>query len=342
MSSVISTDGLTKRFGGLTVVDDLCLEVVEGDLFGFLGPNGSGKSTTLRMLLGLVFPTSGQVEVLGRRMPQAAGDVLREVGAVVEGPGFYPHLSGRRNLVMMDGARREGTRRERNRRVGEALDFVGLDDVGRRPYKAYSLGMKQRLALGAALLRRPRLLVLDEPTNGLDPQGSADLRGLLRELVAGGTTVVLSSHLLGEVETLCNRAAIVSNGGIVAQDTVDRLMAPTGRVHLETPDRAAAQRALAQITDVRVEGTPPEVHGEEADGGGRWPDPNRAGGHFTVDLGPLAPEDLNRALVQMGVAVREMRIEHRTLEDLFLHLTSPPGAHHSEPGHASEGAADVR
>ena len=180
---VIRTEALTKRYGGLVAVDGVDLRVDQGDLFGFLGPNGSGKTTTVRMLLGLVFATSGRVEVLGRPMPRAAASVLPEVGSLVEGPGFYPHLSGRANLALFDAAGPRGTggRKDRRRRVDDALGRVGLDGVGRRPVKAYSSGMRQRLGLAAALLRGPRLLVLDEPTNGLDPKGMREIRDLLAE-----------------------------------------------------------------------------------------------------------------------------------------------------------------
>jgi ABC-type multidrug transport system ATPase subunit len=183
---VIRTEALTKRFGGLVAVDGLDLDVREGDLFGFLGPNGSGKTTTVRMLLGLVFATSGRIELLGRPMPRAAGEVLPRVGSLVEGPAFYPHLSGRANLALFDAAGPGGNRGDRRRRVGEALERVGLGGVGRRPVRAWSSGMRQRLGLAGALLRAPRLLVLDEPTNGLDPHGMREVRDLLVELPGAG------------------------------------------------------------------------------------------------------------------------------------------------------------
>ena len=224
---VVRTEGLTKRFpGGLTAVDHLDLEVHEGDLFGFLGPNGTGKSTTIRMLLGLVFPTAGTAEVLGQRVPGHGQAALLDVGALVEGPGFYPHLSGRRNLTLIDAAGKNGDRTTRRARIDEVLERVGLADVGRRPVRAYSMGMRQRLGLAAALLRRPRLLILDEPTNGLDPQGIHELRTLFVSLVREGTTVLLSSHLLAEVELVCTRAAMMANGRLVAQDHVARCWPP--------------------------------------------------------------------------------------------------------------------
>ena len=302
---MIRTEGLTKRFGRLLAVDDLDLEVDEGDLFGFLGPNGSGKTTTVRMLLGLVFATSGRIEVLGHPMPRAAREVLPEVGSLVEGPGFYPHLSGRANLALFDAA---GPRspRDRRRRIGDALARVGLEEVGRRPVRAYSTGMRQRLGLAGALLRAPRLLILDEPTNGLDPHGMREVRDLLVELARGGTTVFLSSHLLAEIELVCTRAAIVDRGRLVAQDRVEALLGPTGRVLVSTPDVAAAADLAAALPGVRL--------GE------------RGGDRLAVHLDGTAPETLNRRLVDGGVRVRELVVERPTLEDVFLRLTGRPGA----------------
>jgi ABC-type multidrug transport system ATPase subunit len=304
---VIRTEGLSKRFGGLVAVDGLDLDVREGDLFGFLGPNGSGKTTTVRMLLGLVFATSGRIEVLGRPMPRAAREVLPQVGSLVEGPAFYPHLSGRANLALFDaaGPRATGARRDRRRRVDEALARVGLDRVGRRPVRAWSSGMRQRLGLAAALLRAPRLLVLDEPTNGLDPHGMREVRDLLAALVAGGTTVFLSSHLLAEVELVCTRAAIVDRGRLVAQDRVEALLGPTGRVLVTTPDVGAAADLAAALPGVRL--------GE------------RGGDRLAVHLNGVAPEALNRRLVDGGVRVRELVVERATLEDVFLDLTGRDG-----------------
>ena len=284
---MIRTEGLTKRFGGLVAVDGLDLEVREGDLFGFLGPNGSGKTTTVRMLLGLVFATSGRIEVLGRPMPRAAAQVLPQVGSLVEGPGFYPHLSARANLSLFDAAGPRGPGggpRDRRRRVGEALAQVGLEGVGRRPVRAFSTGMRQRLGLAAALLRAPRLLVLDEPTNGLDPHGMREVR-----------------DLLAEVELVCTRAAILHRGRLVAQDRVEALLGPTGRVLVTTPDVAAAADLAAALPGVRL--------------GERRPD------RLAVHLDGTAPEALNRRLVDGGVRVRGLVVERSTLEDVYLRLT---------------------
>jgi ABC-type multidrug transport system ATPase subunit len=315
--AAIRTEGLTKRFGSVTAVEGLDLEVFEGELFGFLGPNGSGKTSTVRMLLGLVFATSGRIELLGQPMPAAARTVLPEVGSLIEGPAFYPHLSGRANLTLFDQAGppgRGGGRATRRHRVGVALERVGLATVGRRPVRAYSTGMRQRLGLAAALLRAPRLLVLDEPTNGLDPQGMREVRGLLAELVAAGTTVFLSSHLLAEVERSCTRAAIVHQGRLVAQDRVDALLVPTGRVEVATPDLDRATELAERLPGIRI--------------GERYAD------RFKAQLDGTSPEVLNHHLVEGGVRVRELRIERRSLEDVYITLTGE----HTQAGRPPDAA----
>jgi ABC-type multidrug transport system ATPase subunit len=304
-NAVIRTEGLTKRYGRLTVVDDVGLDVAQGEVFGFLGPNGSGKTTTIRMLLGLVGPTSGRAELLGHPMPHGGREALASVGALIEGPGFYPAMSGRRNLAVFDAAGSNGDRATRKRRIAEALDRVGLSGIDRRPVRAYSMGMRQRLGLANALMRRPRLLVLDEPTNGLDPQGIREMGTLLAALAAEGTTVFLSSHLLGEVEMICTSAAMMSHGRLVAQDTIERLLAPTGRLIIDTPDTEAAVAVLAR------------VNGHDA--------VHRSGQRLRVELNGVAPEQLNHTLVQSGVRVRELVIERRSLEDAYLGLTGGSG-----------------
>jgi ABC-2 type transport system ATP-binding protein len=292
---VIRTEGLTKRYGRLTVVDSLDLGVQEGDIYGFLGPNGSGKSTTVRMLLGLVFPSAGRMELFGEKMPHSARTALPQIGALIESPAFYQRSSGRRNLHMLDAAGPGGTRRDRRERVEEVLREVGMDTVDARPVKAYSLGMKQRLGLAAALLRQPRLLVLDEPTNGLDPAGVREMRDLLGKLNAAGTTVFLSSHQLNEVESLCTRVGIVSHGRMVVQDEVATLRRPTGRVRFRTADGAAAVGVLGDAVVSR------DGDGLIAEG--------------------IAPDVLNRRLVEAGVRVSELIEERRTLEEVFLSMT---------------------
>jgi ABC-type multidrug transport system ATPase subunit len=292
---VIVTRALTKRYGRVLAVDQVDLDVREGDRYGFLGPNGSGKTTVIRMLLGLVYATSGEIEVMGRPVPSRVAEVLPQVGAMVEGPSCYGHLSGRANLALIDAAGKAGPRRTRRRRIAEALDRVGLAGVDSRAVKKYSLGMRQRLGLAAALLRSPRLLVLDEPTNGLDPQGIREIRDLLAGLNAAGTTVFLSSHQLSEVEQLCTRVGIVDRGRLVLQQDLDDLRAPTGRVVLRTPD---ADRAAA-LLDGRVE--------------------QRDGDRLVV--AGSDPAEVNAGLVAAGLRVLEIGPERRSLEQLMLSVT---------------------
>jgi len=301
MSAVIRTDGLTKRYGRVVAVDGIDLDVPEGDRFGFLGPNGSGKTTTVRMLLGLVHPTAGRIEILGHPMPKAVREALPHVGAMVEGPAFVPHLPGRVNLSLIDQAGRGGSRRTRARRIDVVLGQVGLDEVDSRAVKTYSLGMKQRLGLAAALLRKPRLLILDEPTNGLDPAGIREIRDLLIELNEQGTTVFLSSHLLAEVEQLCSRAAIVHQGRLVAQERVADLLVPTGRVRISTPHPSVAHQVVGALNGPTM---------LDADGG-----------RLVVHLDGMTPGELNNRLVTAGVTVDELVVERPNLEDVFLALT---------------------
>ena len=291
---MIRTHGLTKRYGGILAVDDVDLDVREGDVYGFLGANGSGKTTTVRMLLGLVLATSGTAEVLGEAMPRHAGRVLPEVGALVESPGAYPRLSGRANLRVHDALGR-GRRSGRAGRVDDVLDRVGLGGVDERPVASYSLGMRQRLGLAHALLGHPRLLVLDEPTNGLDPQGIHEIRDLLLELHAGGTTIFLSSHLLAEIEQLATRVGVLDRGRLVIEDDLATLTRPTGRTYLRTRDVDLARALL----DGQVEHV-----GED---------------HLLVRVDDVA--ELNALLVRDGVRVTELAPERRTLEDVVLAAT---------------------
>jgi ABC-2 type transport system ATP-binding protein len=297
----IDTTGLTKTFGSVAVVDDLRLHVPTGSVFGFLGPNGSGKTTTIRMLLGLIAPTAGTVNVLGRPIPDASEAVLPNVGALVEGPACYPWLSGRENLERFDAAGPHPDRATRRARVGEALERVGLTAAAGKKYKAYSLGMRQRLGLASALLRPRRLLVLDEPTNGMDPQGTREIRHLIRELNADGTTVFVSSHLLAEVEQVCTHVAIMSLGRLLAQGSLDELRQNAGQAQLrvDTPDGPLAATMLTA----------------------RGLKPVATDGHLTVDIGATVPHVLCRDLVQGGVRVNGFVVSRPSLEDLFVGLT---------------------
>jgi ABC-2 type transport system ATP-binding protein len=291
---VIRTHGLVKRYGRVAAVDGVDLRVPAGVRFGLLGPNGSGKTTLVRVLLGLVHATRGEVQVLGESMPRHAARVLPRVGALVEGPAAWGNLSGWANLRLLDAAG-PGSRRRRRQRVGDALEQVGLGGIDRRPVRTYSLGMRQRLGIAAALLREPELLVLDEPTNGLDPRGIGEIRALLTRLNEAGTTVVLSSHLLAEVDALCHRVGVMDAGRLVLDEDLAALRAPTGRVLLRTPDPAAAVAEL----DGRV------VH--------------RRGDLVVVRHDD--PAALNARLVGAGVRVAGLTAEHRTLEQVVLGLT---------------------
>lgn len=309
--AAIHTQGLTKTFrGGQVAVDHLELTVPGGSVFGFLGPNGSGKTTTIRMLMGLIEPTSGTARVLGRPMPRSSRTVLPHVGALIEGPALYGFLSGRDNLIRYDSADPTADPRTRRTRVAAALDRVGLGAAAGKKAKAYSLGMKQRLGLAAALLQPRRLLVLDEPTNGLDPQGMREIRSLVRELASDGTTVFLSSHLLDEIEQVCTDVAVMAKGRLIAQGPVAELAAGArGRLVVTTPDPADAARVLKEqgIGDVLV-----------TEGGG-------AGEGDRVTAEPPPPErdlaELNAALVTAGVRVRGFALERASLEDAFVALT---------------------
>ena len=219
MDTAIQTEGLTKRFGGRVAVDRLDLEVRPGQVFGFLGPNGAGKTTTIGMLLGLIRPTEGRALVLGHDVQREPELALADVGAMVEAPAFYPYLSGRDNLRVL--ARAGGLPMMR---ADAALDTVELSDRARDRFHAYSQGMRQRLGIAAALLHEPRLIILDEPTNGLDPAGQLEIRELIRTLAASGRTIFLSSHLLHEVEQLCDEVAILKAGRVVARGTVAELL----------------------------------------------------------------------------------------------------------------------
>ncbi len=244
----IETQGLTKRFGRQLAVDNVDLAVPHGAVFGFLGPNGSGKTTTIRMLLGLAAASAGTVSVFGMPMPQRLQEVLPRVGALVEGPAFYPFLSGTANLRRFDAASRHGTPGTRNARVAAALERVGLSHAAGKRVHAYSLGMKQRLGIANALLSPRELLVLDEPTNGLDPQGTREVRSLVRSLAADGATVFVSSHLLAEVEQICTHAAIMSAGRLVAQGPLEELRRDGEmRIRLLTPDAGTACEVLLRL-----------------------------------------------------------------------------------------------
>jgi ABC-2 type transport system ATP-binding protein len=313
--AVIETRGLSKTYrGGRPAVDGLDLSVPRGSVFGFLGPNGSGKTTTIRMLLGLIDATSGSARLLGEPMPRAAAHVLPRVGALIEGPALYGFLSGRGNLRRYDAADPTADPRTRDSRVEAALQRVGLSAAAGKKAKAYSLGMKQRLGIAAALLRPRELLVLDEPTNGLDPQGMREIRSLVRTLAQDGTTVFLSSHLLDEIEQVCSHTAVMNRGRLVAQGTVAEMSAGArGRLSVTTPDGADAMRVLKEhgLSDLAAAESP---EGQTVTG--ELPGPGEPPGGPPPDLA-----DLNAALVRAGVRVRAFGVTRASLEDVFVSLT---------------------
>ena len=302
VDAAVRTTGLTKRFrGGQLAVNGIDLVVPWGSVYGFLGPNGSGKTTTIRMLIGLISPTRGSVAMLGHPMPRYAAAVLPRVGALIEGPAFHPYLSGYANLARLDAADRTAEPATAPTRIAAALDRVGLLAAQRKKYRAYSLGMRQRLAIAATLLQPRDLLILDEPTNGLDPQGTREVRNLIQGLAADGTTVLLSSHLLSEVDQVCSQVGVMDNGTLVAQGSLAELRAsavPEIRVHTREPE-------LARQTCLRLGLV--GVH--------------RQAFGVTAALGEAVPEEVCAALVADGVPVRGFAVSSADLEDVFVQLT---------------------
>jgi ABC-2 type transport system ATP-binding protein len=298
----ISSSGLTKRFrGGQVAVDALELRVPSGAVYGFLGPNGSGKTTTIRMLLGLVHPTSGSHSLLSQPVPESYSRVLPRVGALVEGPAFHPYLSGRANLMRLDCADRHADPATASVRIGTALERVGLSAAAAKRYRNYSLGMRQRLAIAATLLQPRDLLVLDEPTNGLDPQGTREVRQLVADLAREGTTVFVSSHLLSEVEQMCSDVGVMSVGKMVWQGSMAELISGQRTlVKVETSDTGLTAQTLT------VQGHGGVVVTTEC---------------VTAELGEARPEDVVSTLVRAGVGVRGFAVTRPDLEEIYVELT---------------------
>jgi ABC-2 type transport system ATP-binding protein len=298
----IATVGLTKSFGSHNAVDAIDLQVPRGSIFGFLGPNGSGKTTTIRMLMGLANISAGDVKLLGYSVPDEIGKALPKVGALVEGPAFYPYLSGRDNLIRFDAADRYADPATRSDRVDAALAKVGLTQAHNKKVHAYSLGMKQRLGIANALLQPRDLLVLDEPTNGLDPQGTREVRNLIRLLASEGITIFISSHLLVEIEQICTHLAVMSQGKIVAQGSVEELsQAEFLSLHLVSAD---TQLALEGLNSLGIEAT---SMGETVSA--------------TVAAGHIEAAKVVSVLVERGVGVKSFSLAAPTLEERFVGLT---------------------
>ena len=298
----VTSSGLTKQFrGGQIAVDHIDLAVPAGAVYGFLGPNGSGKTTTIRMLLGLVRPTDGTHTLLGGRIPQDSQRVLPRVGALVEGPAFHPYLSGRDNLRRLDAADRTADPATCGPRIAAALDRVGLSAAAGKRYRNYSLGMRQRLGIAAALLQPRELLILDEPTNGLDPQGTREVRSLVSDLAASGVTVLLSTHLLSEVEQICTHVGVMHVGKLVAQSGLSDLRAQTvPRIRVETDRGDLAADSLSRLGLTAIDRRPDEV---------------------TAELGSGQPAEIIAALVADRVPVRGFGLVPVNLEDVFVTLT---------------------
>ncbi len=331
--TAISTSGLTKRFrGGQLAVDHIDLAVPDGSVYGFLGPNGSGKTTTIRMLLGLAFPTGGSAALLGVGMPDGATQVLHRVGSLVEGPAFYPFLTGLDNLARYDAADRTADAKTARARIDAALDRVGLLSAAKKRYRHYSLGMKQRLAIAASLLRPRELIILDEPTNGLDPQGTREVRALIRQIAADGTTVFVSSHLLAEVEQICTYVGVMRSGRLVFQGSLPELrQTGAARVTVQTADPEAAAKVLtalgladakvtAPVDSVRtpVNSAPADLAPVKSAPGS---EPGQGFAEASAVLGDAIPERVCAELVQAGIGVRGFAVTSPSLEDLFVGLT---------------------
>ncbi len=295
---VLATHELTKSFGGTLAVDRLSLSVRRGDIFGFLGPNGAGKTTTIRMIVGLIYPTSGYAEVLDHQVPRDKEEALRHIGGFVEVPAFYGNMSARRNLRLMGSL----SGKIEEARVTEVLDIVGLLERADSKVGDYSHGMKQRLGIANALINQPELVILDEPTSGLDPQGMKDVRELVRELGAGGTTVFLSSHLLYEVEQVCNRAAIINKGRVVIEGPVSELRPEHTAVKLLTSDQGKARAVVAALLGAH------EVEPDEE--------------YLVVNASDGTVREVVRSLVAAEIGVDAViPAREQGLEDYFLGLT---------------------
>ena len=315
MTPALVARGLAKRYGDVAAVDGLDLRVESGELYGFLGPNGAGKTTTIRMALGLILPTSGEVGLLGERVTPGRAP-LERVGSLVEEPAFWRYLTGRKNLELF--ARAGGSRGDRARRltrIDSSLDTVGLSAAADKRVRAYSQGMRQRLGLALALLGEPELLVLDEPTNGLDPGGMREIRRLLRRLADDGTTVFVSSHLLAEVEAMCDRVGVMARGRLVAEGPPRSLRGTADAMRLEVEDGRAAEAVVAELPGVAL---------REVDDAADTQTPAGIEALTSMEVvlvDGVTPADVNEALVRAGVRVHSIEPVRTSLEDVFLELT---------------------
>ena len=313
---IISTSRLTKAYGKLVAVNDLHLRVMRGDVFGFLGPNGAGKSTTIRMLLGLVRPTAGHAVIFGMDTAYQMPAILQHVGAIVETPVFYPYLSAIDNLSVVAAASGMVSGRANARRLEEVLELVELSAQATMEYRKYSLGMKQRLGIAAALLTDPELVLLDEPTTGLDPAGMVEIRQLIQRLKALGKTIFLSSHLLNEVQQVCNRVAILRKGNLIKQGNVYELLRGQEQVVVRLRDADELERARVVLETARLGGadwigalhTERGLHGQEV---------------LHIDAPGSHTAEVNRLLARDEIFAAELRPYEGSLEEVYLQLTTP-------------------
>jgi ABC-2 type transport system ATP-binding protein len=313
---IISTNRLTKAYGKLVAVNDLHLQVMRGDVFGFLGPNGAGKSTTIRMLLGLIRPTAGRAIIFGMDTAYQMPAILLHVGAIVETPVFYPYLSGIDNLRVVAAASGMVSGRANLKRIEEVLDIVELKAQAKMDYHKYSLGMKQRLGIASALLTDPELVLLDEPTNGLDPAGMYEIRQLIQRLAALGKTIFISSHLLNEVQQVCNRVAILQKGNLIKQGNVRELLRGKEQVLVRLRDASELERAQLALEQARERG---------ADWIGDVRVEKDRLGHETlhVDAPGSHSSEINRLLGQHEIFAAELHPYEGSLEEVYLQLTTP-------------------
>ncbi len=293
---VLQTERLSKRFGDVVAVSEVDLAVTQGQVFGFLGPNGAGKTTTIGLALGLIHPSAGRVEIFGRPVSPNRTGPLSKVGSLVGRPSLVPYLSGRDNLRLLS---RLYSHVDQDR-IEEILSLVGMREAAGRKTKTYSTGMKQRLGMAAALLHRPELVILDEPTNGLDPAGMREIRNLIRALAEDGATVFLSSHLLHEVEQVCTHLAVIDHGRIVRQGSVRALLGQQGLVvKVRVPSPSQARQALALL---------PGIESVETNGS-------------YVEIKGVSSEQVVASLTSQGIIPSEVAVEKIDLESLFLSLT---------------------
>jgi ABC-2 type transport system ATP-binding protein len=297
MNKIIEVNNLVRKFGDLTAVDDVSFTVEEGEIFGFLGPNGAGKTTTIRLMLGLMKPTSGTVVIFGHDVSRGLRDTLPRVGAMVENPAFYPYLSGKDNMIVMSRA----TGLENANRIEDLLEMVGLLARADDKYETYSLGMKQRLAIAAALLNDPELILLDEPALGLDAAGIKQVRELLRHLKSAGKTLFVSSHFLHEVEQVCDRVAVIAHGRLVGGGEVRELLQLTTGLRLRLREKGKAKAILSEVDWVSSA--------------------TEDGDYLVVEAPHEKAADLNALLAKEGLYLSELTIRSQTLEDYFLSLT---------------------